>query len=486
MLAGAHTAAAGPEAASSELHITPLSAHVLTQLSLHGAPLIAPCLPPPASALEGLRASDPCSPELAASERAASELLALVPLLASAARQFRHELPVEEFLFFVPTPNGQTTAQLLADYVAYSQQLDDDRPGDEDEQEGDVCCLALRAIRALSAFVARPVGRTMLAGLSMANVVPQGGPAQAAVAALFRPEAAPCRPRRLLAAVELLEAAARDSLELLDCLLFPAALEGSAQEPAAAQPPATTALAHGAAGATGSAAGGGAIVTTSEEATANAAAAAAAAPKKKSASAAAAVEVWSVLDGLSSLLERAADLGALQRPEVLCHVMRAVCALWQRQPVTARPVQLLRQGPAVWEAIKSVLEGSGSGGGGGGVDGAWAQLTRAYCWQILMLEAHATKRQPAGDAAAASAPLTAWALLDRLVERGGLAAEIRRCGWMEADGAALRRLGLLLQACYLELGACCLGGIIADGGGAAAVAGEDPLPVSGLVKEVRR
>ncbi len=56
----------------------------------------------------------------------------------------------------------------------------------------------------------------------MTLVVPRGGPAQEALHSFFRPENACALPKHFLVAVEVLESAVQDSLELLDVLLFPA------------------------------------------------------------------------------------------------------------------------------------------------------------------------------------------------------------------------------------------------------------------------
>ena len=95
-------------------------------------------------------ASSPKGSELLALEAAVGELLRLIPVIASSAKSFTHELPFEEFLFFVSIlilepfgpifvllschplfstpllPQGQavsglTPAALLAGYVAYAQ-----------------------------------------------------------------------------------------------------------------------------------------------------------------------------------------------------------------------------------------------------------------------------------------------------------------------------------------------------------------------------
>ena len=137
--AGAHMASPAPEPGAPEaatplpqqLHVTPLAAHVLTELLLHGAPLLAPCLPPPVAALDALRQSSGNSGrgaagtsgggEVAALEGVAREMLRLLPVVAAAARACPHELPIEEFLFFGQTPSGQSPAALLAAYTAYTQ-----------------------------------------------------------------------------------------------------------------------------------------------------------------------------------------------------------------------------------------------------------------------------------------------------------------------------------------------------------------------------
>lgn len=104
--AGAHVKALPLALGSQSLHITPLAAHILSQLLLQGGPLLASCLPPPASALEAMQlssggASSPKRGELRALESAVGEVLRLIPLIATSAKSFAHELPIEEFLFFV-------------------------------------------------------------------------------------------------------------------------------------------------------------------------------------------------------------------------------------------------------------------------------------------------------------------------------------------------------------------------------------------------
>ncbi len=51
--------------------------------------------------MEALRQSDPASPQLAAVEGALCQLLRLLPVAASAAEHFGHDLPLEEFIFHV-------------------------------------------------------------------------------------------------------------------------------------------------------------------------------------------------------------------------------------------------------------------------------------------------------------------------------------------------------------------------------------------------
>lgn len=176
----AATAAPSP-AARWEPHVTPLAAHVLSQLLLHGPALLAPCLPPPAADLDAQRAADPASPAVEAVESSCSELLRLLPLLTSAARTYPNELPLEEFLFFAPGASGLPPAALLTTYLAYSQpEVAALNP------EASLSYQALKALQALQACVARPVSRALLAGLSMGRVVPRGGPAQEALRAMFR------------------------------------------------------------------------------------------------------------------------------------------------------------------------------------------------------------------------------------------------------------------------------------------------------------
>ena len=44
--------------------------------------------------------------------------------------------------------------------------------------------------------------------------------------------------------------------------------------------------------------------------------------------------------------------------QVVCHILRAVCTLWQNQAVTNYPVNLIREGPAIWEAIEAIFAGA--------------------------------------------------------------------------------------------------------------------------------
>lgn len=108
--AGAHVhplpTATGLGAKAKVLQVTPLSAHILSQLLFLGGPLLSSCLPPPANTLEALRVSSgnmsaSKSQELMAGEAAVGALLRLIPLIAKSAKSFAHELPIEEFLFLV-------------------------------------------------------------------------------------------------------------------------------------------------------------------------------------------------------------------------------------------------------------------------------------------------------------------------------------------------------------------------------------------------
>ena len=198
--AGAHMASPAPEPGAPEaatplpqqLHVTPLAAHVLIELLLQGAPLLAPCLPPPVAALDALRQSSGSSGrgaagasgggEVAALEGVAREMLRLLPVVAAAARACPHELPIEEFLFFGQTPSGQSPAALLAAYTAYTQ-----HEAATEQAETTLSYLALKGLQAMQACISRPVARRpMLTGLSLAAVVPRGGLAQEALIALFR------------------------------------------------------------------------------------------------------------------------------------------------------------------------------------------------------------------------------------------------------------------------------------------------------------
>ena len=105
-----------------------------------------------------------------------------------------------------------------------------------------------------------------------------------------------------------------------------------------------------------------------------------------------------------------------------------------------------------------------------------------------MLEAYAFPRPPPPTLSLspptpipAPSPATAcWPLIDRLVAAGALGSALRRCSPAPVERRQVQRLVALLQAAYLELGACCLGGVMGEGS-----TGEDTLPVSGLAKQVR-
>ncbi|KAG1679511.1 hypothetical protein FOA52_011111 [Chlamydomonas sp. UWO 241] len=466
------------------LHVTPLSAHVLSQLLLHGPGLLAPCVPPTAAELDGLRCADLMSPELASTEAAAAQLLALVPTLIAASKAFAHELPIEEFLFYGSTPSGQPPAALLAGYVCYAQ------PEGLESPEGTLSYLALKALQAMQVCVSRPVGRPLMAGLSMSLVLPRGGPALAATAAMFDPHSARQLPRHLLLAVEILEGAAADSEELLDALLFPTGLEPEEEEEADKKPAVDQA-------APAAATAAGALVVPAP----------AAKVVPKPARPRAGPRPVSALDGLAALLGHADELLA-ECPEVLCHALRGVCALWQQQGVAYRPVQLLRAQHQLWDALEAAVTcappppPAGDGGGStvaddevaepevlavrsGGHADAWLQLAEAYAWQVLMLEAYAVPRPAAGAAASdpaaggggVTAAVAAWALLDRVVEGGVLTVALKRGAASPLRLGHVLRLQLTLQAAVLELGACCLGGALGEGS-----TGEDCVPASGALR----
>ena len=83
--------------------------------------------------------------------------------------------------------------------------------------------------------------------------------------------------------------------------------------------------------------------------------------------------------------------------------------------------------------------------------------------------------------AAASDPAPAcWAIIDRLVDKGGKLGEtIKVCSTLGMERGLVKTLVSRLQACYLELGACCLGGVLGEGSDS-----DDTLPVSFLIKQV--
>ena len=121
-------------------------------------------------------------------------------------------------------------------------------------------------------------------------------------------------------------------------------------------------------------------------------------------------------------------------------------------------------------------------------DSFWDQWAEAYAWQILVMEAYTMPRSvppslapmPRATPPDNAAP-ACWAFIDRLVGHRGekLGDAIRHCSSLGVERKLVKNLVTWLQACYLELGACCLGGVLGEGSMA-----EDTLPVSGLMKQV--
>ncbi|KAL6747093.1 hypothetical protein V8C86DRAFT_3034072, partial [Haematococcus lacustris] len=124
--------------------VSGLGAWLLHQLLFNGAALLAPCLPPEPSLLEGARAQDSAGAELLACEGCVAGLLQLLCLVLHAAMPFAGRLPLETFLFNQGALTSRPApAALLLAYVAYSQ------PGDEVEEGQRLSCLALRFMLAL-------------------------------------------------------------------------------------------------------------------------------------------------------------------------------------------------------------------------------------------------------------------------------------------------------------------------------------------------
>ena len=123
-------------------------------------------------------------------------------------------------------------------------------------------------------------------------------------------------------------------------------------------------------------------------------------------------------------------------------------------------------------------------------ESSWEQWAEAYAWQILVIEAYTTPRSipptlspmpPRATSDNATRP-ACWTIIDRLVGHRGekLGDAIRRCSSdLGVERKLVKNLVMWLQACYLELGACCLGGVLGEGSTA-----DDTLPVSGLMKQV--
>ncbi|PNH01914.1 hypothetical protein TSOC_012151, partial [Tetrabaena socialis] len=137
------------QAALPRLHVSVLSAALLKLLLLHGGVLLARSLPPPAEALEALRAEDASRAELPYMEECAGELLQLVPPLLAAAcahpQAVPHpfmsdarvccaqEQPFEEFLLAGQEP---TAAAHVASYVAYHEADQESTPPERQPAQG--------------------------------------------------------------------------------------------------------------------------------------------------------------------------------------------------------------------------------------------------------------------------------------------------------------------------------------------------------------
>eukprot|EP00798_Chlamydomonas_sp_ICE-L_P018573 gene18573-25082_t len=293
------------------------------------------------------------------------------------------------------------------------------------------------------------------------------------------PNTARNSPKHFLLAVEILETAAvQDHAELLDCLSLPSGLQPQLKEPAEAeQSQAPSALPAAAAAASTTPASTAPGSTTTALTTTGAAGdgkTKTGSKKKPSA------EVWSVLDGLYSLLKQTPELKK-EQPDVLCHALRAVCALWQNQAVASLPVYLLRsKGKEFFALLETCLSPVASDNSrsnsnsrfDSGSDSAspagahWVQLAQAYVWQVLMLEAFVCPR-PAAPSPADRNPVEAelWLLLDRLALAGTLNDAILVSSHLPISRHTLHQLMLLTQVTYLELGASALSGIFSGCGG---------------------
>ena len=102
-----------------------------------------------------------------------------------------------------------------------------------------------------------------------------------------------------------------------------------------------------------------------------------------------------------------------------------------------------------------------------------------------MLEAYAMPRQApptlslTPPAASGSSAPACWSVIDRLAKEK-MGEALKRCSDLGVSNKEVQGLITRLQTCYLELGACCLGGVLGEGS-----ASEDTLPVSGLIKQVK-
>ncbi|KAJ9507808.1 hypothetical protein QJQ45_019279, partial [Haematococcus lacustris] len=234
--------------------VSGLGAWLLHQLLFNGAALLAPCLPPEPSLLEGARAQDSAGAELLACEGCVAGLLQLLCLVLHAAMPFAGRLPLETFLFnqvqalvreegrrgggeggtgddcgadpahssvWRPDLRPAPAALLLA-YVAYSQ------PGDEVEEGQRLSCMALRFMLALQACAARAAAGGG-AQLPLRALLAPDALTETALRQAFRPEVCAQQPLHFVLAAEVVAtAAACGDAELLDCLLFPCALRSSA------------------------------------------------------------------------------------------------------------------------------------------------------------------------------------------------------------------------------------------------------------------
>ncbi|GAX74714.1 hypothetical protein CEUSTIGMA_g2162.t1 [Chlamydomonas eustigma] len=399
-----------PAMPHQELKITVIAAHILTQLILHGASLLSPFLPPLASELDALRQSSPDSSEVSALEKAVCQILALIPVIASAVKVINQEVPVEEFLFHgLPDSRQPSPAILLASYVAYVEcNFAKEKPQET------IQYLALNAVIAMRALVSRPVHRMTLKGLSMSHIITADCPFRTSLVQLFRPEQAFMNSELFLLAVDLLVASIQDNLDFLHVLLYPSNLDQVATQGgyfSMSQPDSKALATH---------------------------------PESQGWPE---EDCWSALDGLAAFLEKAEEI-CVSQPEVLCHALRAVCAIWKHQSVLSHPIRLLRLESKLWERSMIALIKKGAH-----QENPWMQLMQAYAWQILTLEARSSLE---GSIAVQMNP--GMDTFESLMDSGVVLEAIHSSSVLPKSCGLVRQLCVLLQCCYLEIGACFLGG----------------------------